>query len=76
MWIIQRRNGASYWSENERDWDELSSATRFESKDAAWNIQKKIKGFTKDNIEIITLEEAIKNDTTPIPLREPKPLTS
>lgn len=63
MHVIQRRDGASYWSENERDWDELSSATKFESKDAAWEIRKKIKGLTEEKIEIVTLEEALKKDS-------------
>jgi predicted nucleic acid-binding protein len=73
MFVIQK-NGRSYWSEAGREWDELSSATQFDTHDAAWEIDKKVRRSTKDSVKIITLEEATKQelDTTPFPLREEK----
>lgn len=67
MFVIQK-SYVSYWSQS-GEWDELSSAVKFENIDAAREVEQNIKG---KHTKIITLEEAMKDeaDTTPIPLRK------
>lgn len=69
MFVIQRYSGSSYWSKDE-GWDELLSANKFENEEAARKVMETfdlLASTPADEIKIITLEEAIKNETDTTP---------